>query len=54
MTRRKPTEAEMDEFWSYVTGRQQERFVLQPGYFDPKQPPKTIPPENFTTNQEDQ
>ena len=53
MNRKKPTEAEMDEFWSYVTGRQQERFNLPAGYFG-QEKPKTIPPENFTTNQEDQ
>lgn len=51
MNRKKPTEAEMDEFWSYVTGRQQERFNLPAGFFGPEKS-KTIPPDNYPTDKE--
>jgi len=51
MSRRdKPTDAEFAEFWAIVEGRQQERFNLRPDYFG--QQSKTIPPENFTAQQD--
>jgi len=51
MSRRdKPTDAEFAEFWSYVEGRQQQRFKLPNDYFG--QEPKTIPPDNFTAQQD--
>ena len=46
MVRRKPTDQEMETFWSYVTGRRQEKFELPDGFYGNRQP-KTIPPENY-------